>query len=1067
MTAGGVIVAILLLVVALNLDRGRPARVPPRDERVVELFEPRPMGVAPAPGAIPLVAAEAGWIESVDAQTGRLRQRHRFERLDPSPEGLPAGWLALERPEAQIFLSGGRVVTMRGDAAVAHAPHQTLEQGTLRGNVLITMHETDDRATAAPILMVRTEEASFDQRNGEVRCDGRVLVELIQATIPGERLSLLYNDMDGVVERLVMQQEYVLIKPRPGAAPPDASTGRARGAGEGAAGPRAGGGARGAAAAVGARGGGADAAAPSSGAAALERYRLTMSGNVRVRQHTPGGARTATGDELSVLFSARGGDAGGSLALGPLPGAGRAARAPLAPHRDAAPLPVVLARLALGWNEPAPGPGETLITADGPLTVVPWRDEEPVLASPRDQLLTLSGAPLVLIDEAEAATASAALLRAHTLERAFELLANEDHPVTIESPSLSARGDRFWYSGGAGRGGMSGAGTLSIQDDPAAAPAAGAGDDPFGVLRVRWAGGVDLDLDEGGSVAEAGGTGGAGGKLRLRRAVFDRDVHVEHPDLELDAARLTVGFAAAPGGQRHPEAILAEGQVHVRRVADYGRLSCGVLDVSLTRTPEGSTQPTRLRAEGDVEAIDRDQVMWADELLVTFRPAAGVVANPSGTTAPTAAGSAQVETLTATGDVQVLLEDGSRAFGDRLVADAARETAELSGRDVVVAPDDRTLIDHGQDVRLVMDRASRTARWEGPGEFRTFGQPILEPGRGRIRRPRVDQDSNKPEARARWNRSMVTDAGVGAGRVDLEGAVDAVFGESPLRRDTLRGERVGLSFAWAEPAERPPAAPTGLQPIPAPSGGATEPAAAPGSDDRPMAASDERRRRRVLRRLLAEGDARLESRERTADPSQPPRVFYAAGDRVEYDHSTGDADVVGQGTLLLQDLLEGEQPRTGSPELPFSGKGTTMFNFARRLELRGADAGQRVARMFEEVAVRHQATDGRIATLTAGEATAWMHDAGAGGAPAPGGAMALRRVRAVGSVFVRAASREVECDDFDHDVATGIARVSAAPGRLVSIVTAQARIPYTAQSVVWDLRHDRISITGAGAAGGR
>jgi hypothetical protein len=124
------------------------------------------------------------------------------------------------------------------------------------------------------------------------------------------------------------------------------------------------------------------------------------------------------------------------------------------------------------------------------------------------------------------------------------------------------------------------------------------------------------------------------------------------------------------------------------------------------------------------------------------------------------------------------------------------------------------------------------------------------------------------------------------------------------------------------------------------------------------------------------------------------------------------------------------------------------------------------------VQISHKGLDGQVASLTGGEVEAVIEQTGPHNQPpaeglALGGPMELRRIHGREALYIRTPQRQVECDDFDYDLMAGIARLSAAPGRLVSVITADRPIPVQAESFVWDMVRDTIRVRGAAFDGGR
>ena len=139
-----------------------------------------------------------------------------------------------------------------------------------------------------------------------------------------------------------------------------------------------------------------------------------------------------------------------------------------------------------------------------------------------------------------------------------------------------------------------------------------------------------------------------------------------------------------------------------------------------------------------------------------------------------------------------------------------------------------------------------------------------------------------------------------------------------------------------------------------------------------------------------------------------------------------------------------------------------MFLFGAGLELSTAPdvPPQYTVTMTGGVQGSHQAVDGRTAAVT-GErfeaVFARAEDAGDPTAEAPGHGMDLRRLSGRGAVYLRTPARRVECDEFDYDLVSGLARLQALPGRLVSTTTADGE-RLNAESIEWDMVTDTIRV---------
>jgi lipopolysaccharide export system protein LptA len=661
--ACGLIVAGLLLVVLVNLDRDEPAArdvdpaidtsgvVTPRHLNEDD-FTGGARAIDEAIGELPA----GGWIQ-VSNDRGELAQQYRFRRLDPSPEGLGPGWVRLQNPEIELYGSGGSVVRLTGESALAYTPNRAVESGTLTGDVVIRRFERPDdrgfdRETTPADLAVRTDEAHFDNMIGIVECAGPIHVETRSGEFRGAGLELLINDRDDVIQRLDVERVDEIRLARvstedagDGTAPAEGRRDPDRGSRPRAdAGTAPDGAKKDGAKKDGAKPGGRKPDEKRAGPAQF--YLLTLTENVRVVQGTGETARTAAGDVLSITFSTKSEGIGTSLSLG------APRRRPRWPGRPQ-PIEALLAGTAFATFQsfdrtiaPVPAPDDTIITCDGGLSVIPIDRATAALDSARDARLELAGAPVALADPAAESFATCAVLRYDVRDERLELVGSETHVLDIHSPQLVATADVFWLNQRRRAGGFDGPGEarfprVAVPDDvsgPAPEPAGAAEDDATDRLRITWTDHVDL------------------------------------------------GFAPAPEG--------AEGGVA------NGVAIGGLRSAAFT---------------GDVHVSDASQQVWSEFLDVTLKPAGG---DGDG------ASDADIERVVAETDVQVRLPGGEVVDADRVVIDGERRTAVLTGDEVRLV-DERDMIDSARRIRIDDDR--RRYVLDGPGRLRRFVEPILAP----------------------------------------------------------------------------------------------------------------------------------------------------------------------------------------------------------------------------------------------------------------------------------------------------------------------------------------------------
>lgn len=301
----------------------------------------------------------------------------------------------------------------------------------------------------------------------------------------------------------------------------------------------------------------------------------------------------------------------------------------------------------------------------------------------------------------------------------------------------------------------------------------------------------------------------------------------------------------------------------------------------------------------------------------------------------------------------------------------------------------------------------------------------------------------------------------GAGVIDIHGAVNAQSTPSPFELNTMTGDSLKLIFAADTPGEGQQM----TEDSPATAPAQTQPAGG-------LFAMDEGGRK--LQRVIANGNARLESRTWT-DPTRTdtPRVFWLAGQQVAYDDQTLEAHVPGGGELLLRDDRMADPQDESAPQRdkPFGGRGTTHFRWTESLRMTQRSGTTYDIDMVGGIEVRHKALDQSLSTMT-GDRLMAVVDRSQGETRRDsgfdlGGSMDLRRIHAVGNVYVDSPTRDVDCDEFDFDYVTGIAQLRAAPGRVVTVLTANNPHPVQARLFSWNTVTDSVQAMGVSGSSGR
>ncbi|MFA9479772.1 hypothetical protein ACERK3_15910 [Phycisphaerales bacterium AB-hyl4] len=140
-----------------------------------------------------------------------------YDRVTPQPHGI----LDVEQPIAQIYFSAEQVLEIRADACTFIAPENQPRGGAFRGNVVVTLFETDDGSPVAfdnpDHIQLRTylDEATFDLDLGQLESDSDVELVGREVAFRGTGLSMIYNELRRRIERLeIARGEMLRFTPR-------------------------------------------------------------------------------------------------------------------------------------------------------------------------------------------------------------------------------------------------------------------------------------------------------------------------------------------------------------------------------------------------------------------------------------------------------------------------------------------------------------------------------------------------------------------------------------------------------------------------------------------------------------------------------------------------------------------------------------------------------------------------------------------------------------------------------------------------------------------------------------
>ncbi len=1097
--------ALLVIVVAWNASALDPVREDgPRLDDAVSILRPaaptdaelqRASGNIGEQASVQL--ADGAWIQVAD-EDGRLAQQYSAQRLDP----LPASQIAFTEPRVMVFLRDGRVITMESRTGLAAVPQRALNSGRFEGDVIVRLFRpaegvSVDPGRDAPAITIDAEEAQFDNVLGEVRCERAVRVTTDMGTFAGEGLSLVMDGSGdgGSLERLVIEratepiridraarmlsarresargttphstprttsdpspppahESIARVNPLPSEASDSVQTPIA---------PRP-------SAVLGLPPAAAPVLTPPAPPALGRVYQLVLERGVEiVRIH--GGARsTINGDELLAYFTL---DSNALDAQEPKRG----------PSVSAVYLPpsAAIGAMALGQvGSTSAGESEDVVTVSfgGRLVMTPAKGV--TLASNDDIQFEVVGRRVECYDAGTQSELVCKKLRYELASERIDAIGDPSQPLRLRSPRMALDGERFWMSQQSKIGRLEGPGrlrfartassgrtpaahALPVTNDPAMhaafqwlsqAPAllcmiastdpssallvqSATGEPPLRAstafdhaaqqLEIQWTGGVDLSF------------AGSAEEPRLSGAKFVGGVAVTGQEFALDSGILDVRFDAAR--EEQIESIVADEGTVVKRLGGGGLTSRRV-ELYLAQSKDGSAIPTRLYALGGVEATDARQTIWAESLDVSF--AEKTLRPPVESSVPSTTdsfgaemGEVEVTAFAANQGVEVLLKEGARVYADVLEGNAALRTLRLAGGDVAFVRG--TVIADGlKEVRF--DDATRTARSEGPGRFRAFKEPITATA-GRAPRPLAD---GKPAMEARWADSLqYTESDPSKAELELRGGVNVRSKPSAERSDAMDADALLLELRSRH--EPRAGAKDGLQ-----------------SGDR------------EVEHVVAKGTARMESRVwNDAAHSGDPRVFRVTGQHIEYDIRTREGLVVGDGTLLVNIPARSKTEPVVAPAtngIALGADGTTRFRWAKRMEIRHQFDDRFLVSMDDGVEVLHAGLAPHdTLSLRSSALEAVLHrpptdasDQHASGEQGVdlGGPAQLISLKASGQVFVRTPQYDIECEEFDYSVETGVARLRARDGRVVSILTPESPTPIRAESVVWDLRNGRLTV---------
>ena len=964
-----------------------------------------------------IILEDGAWVQ-VAGEDGALAQQYSAQKIDP----LPDGWMEMERPRSLMYLDAGRIMTLRGEHGLLSVPNQAIESGTLDGDVVIRLFIPKDGAEIditrdEPEIIIRTEEAAFDNALGEIRCDKSIRIDTREASFAGVGLTVLIGKSGNTIERLMVERSTEPIRilrrtttPVESGIPKPASPGTGKARPESSSAP---------------------AVSNSSESDGPLYYQLTLEDNVEVRQfatvESPSPNAILRGDSLLTVFSL---DGDAMSTLGP-----ESDLDPSEPE-DGSSSPMISTAEFIGGSvlgaparesEPQVDADSELIeiSYDGRLVMIPAApDRWPGSVDDITFELSAVNRRVEVIDAKSEAVATCARLSYRTDTERVQLIGDELRPLVVDSPQLALEAERFWLVRSLGEAAIEGAGRMVFSNQAA--------DDNR--LAIDWSGQVGLRFEP--------------GTDQLESARFQRDVAVANKGFTFNADLMEVFFEHDASEQPLLSRILSsggpDGQVRANRVGEVGELLADQVELQLDVDDTGDPIPRQLNATGSVRARDQQQTIWTESLDVQF------VADASDE-------GFQLGRIKAVRGVQVLLENGARAWAERLDGDGLKRQVMLSADDGdLVLVRGNVISDQLHSVRF--DDETQVAQTNGPGRFRLFDDPLALPARGAVEVP--GELSAIPSLEATWARMMVFDdlSNGGAGSLELIGDVMVRNVPDQLEQNDLDAGFLRLDFQEHESA-----------PVIDSEGNVSSP-------DMQAAFSNSRE----LARLTARGDARLENRS-WPDAAQygDPDLFRIQGADIVYQASTGNAIIRGPGSMLINRVPRTDDSAKSSISATgLGGDGTSRFSWTDGMAMERQVADRFKITMLGGVEVLHagllpeDTMSMRSNSLDilvnrplngSGEATQESNSDQLD----LGGQATILRVTADDRVFVRTPDQDVDTDFFDYDVTNGIAHLTGRAGRLVTLVSRQSPTPVRASEMTWDMRSGRIQITGAQGGVGR
>ena len=1080
--AVGVVIGVIAIVIASQVgDAPSSAKRTPRIVDAQDVPKPQALTLEEAEsGTKPLQADQislqsGAWVQVAD-DTGRLEQQYQATRIDPEPDK----WLRMESPRANMFPSGGRIITMRADHGRMRVPKRALESGQLEGHVVIQVFKpvqgrAIDLSKDQAAIVIRAPEAMFDSVLGEVRCDKSVQVITEALQFEGEGLTMLLTEDGKGIDRLTVERPLSAIEIERVVSAPSSATSSATPSATSSATPSATPSAPSSATAnapssptnvavspviapattptttavtsTSATPAVIGTSAPPTTVAKVDLktkappptskrfYKLILENDVRVLRTSTEGNTQINGDRLSMVFSMESDAVGQNLTRAFPTQLLQPSNALMSSAIDWRVSPLVLAMAASEAK-----PDHIQIQYKGRLVMTVATDALDQLPHAEDVRLEIEGAPAKLYDEKSQARIDCGRMRYQTGIETMSLRGYGERPFLLVSPRLDLEGQAFDLARKSGQGHLEGAGRMRIGSGDAvvsamaAAPnvaqkAIASGDAANAVMgppdlgasartvRIQWKKSVDLEFEPGENAN------------KLYKADFYGDVNADAEEVRMVAQRLLVNCFKSGKGSA-VERIFADGGAMAIRQPEGSSLSATTIDLSMEQTENGSSKAKRLLATGGVEAQDKGQRLWTDSLDCSFRPVMGK---------ESATENMELSVVQSKGAVQALLAEDARLWATTMDADIPAKRVALRGPDLLLV---RGNVVADAMNELTVDEDSGSALAPGTGRFRYWPKAIADSTPKPVARPAIPE---KPQMEALWNDGMkyVKDK-VGRATLDLRGNVRASADRTVRELDQFTANKAVLTL-----------------------GRDTNALDQAGDAAKRSGLSSETS---SLQEIHGIGEVRIESRAWGRDDrTDEPRLFRLMSSELIHNVISGESNVPTAGTLLVFDRDdEGAKP---APPSLFDARGSTRFSWDTSLVMNrdgktryritldgGVELIHAGLRPQDTLTLTADQLENTVERLEAAPVKAEATEA----TPVDFGApVKLLRIRALGRVFVRTPDVDVECDAFDYDLRTKVATLTARAGRTITVMQKGKGSPIKAEAAVWDLDNGRVRVTNA------